>query len=78
MSADDLTWTKAKNVLLTGAAALACLMIGQILSDVGKTRADVADIKVALATYQANASALEQRVARMERLLEKRPNEEAR
>lgn len=72
MTADDLTWTKAKNALLIGAAGLVVLIALQIMADVSKTRGDVADIKVALASYQAKAEATNDRVTKIERVLEAR------
>lgn len=76
MTADDLTWTKAKNALLIGAAGLVVMAALSIMADVSKTRTDVAEIKVNLATYQAKseaeAKALTDRVARIERALENR------
>jgi cell division protein ZapA (FtsZ GTPase activity inhibitor) len=76
MTADDLTWTKAKNALLVAAAGGVVLIALQIMADVSKTRGDVADIKVALASREAKSEAeskaMNDRVARIERALESR------
>lgn len=72
MTTDDLTWTKAKNALLVGAAGLVVYAAFSIMSDVSKTRGDVADIKVALASFQADAKAMDRRVEKLERVLEAR------
>lgn len=74
MTADDLTWTKAKNALLVGAAGLVVYAAFSIMADVGKTRADVADIKVTLASQiaksEAESKAMNDRVIRLERFME--------
>lgn len=76
MTADDLTWTKAKNALLIGASGLVVVIALQIMADVSKTRADVAEIKVTLAGQQAKtdaeARAMNDRVSKLERVLEAR------
>lgn len=76
MTADDLTWTKAKNALLIGAAGLVVMAALSIMADVSSTRKDVAEIKVNLASYQAKSDAeskaMNDRVSRLERVLEKR------
>jgi hypothetical protein len=69
LSIDDLTWTKTKNLLLTAAAGLVLWLVLQIQSDVSRSRADLAEIKVSLATSQANYSAMEKRVDRVERIV---------
>lgn len=67
---DDLTWTKAKNALLVGIAGLFASVLGyvaiSIAADVAQTRKDLMEIKVNLATFQANATAVEARVTRLE------------
>ncbi len=66
MTADDLTWTKAKNAMVVGAAGVAVLIAGQILSEVSAIRKEVAELKKDVAVYQANEAALERRVSRVE------------
>jgi hypothetical protein len=76
VTADDLTWTKAKNTLLIGAAGVVVLVALQIQADVSNTRKDVAEIKVTIAgqqaKYEAESKATNDRVAKIERYLEAR------
>lgn len=76
MTADDLTWTKAKNALLVGAAGVVVLIALQIQADVSNTRKDVAEIKVTIAgqqaKYEAESRATNDRVSKLERALEAR------
>jgi hypothetical protein len=63
MTTDTLSWPKAKDALIVGAAGLIVYLALQILVDVGS-------IQVALAKYQAGAEAVEKRVERLERIAE--------
>ena len=75
MTTDDLTWVKAKNALLIGASGLVVVIALQIMADVSKTRADVAEIKIAIAGQQAKteaeARAMNDRVSKLERIIER-------
>ena len=59
MSSEISTWQKTKDALLVGAAGLSVLLILTIL-------AKVTNIEIQMAAYQADAKAIEKRVAELE------------
>jgi hypothetical protein len=78
VTADDLSWPKARTLLLTGALGLVgtllLLVVMGIQADVSGTRKDVTEIKLALASYraqsEAEAKALRDRVDKAEKAIE--------
>jgi len=78
MATDDLTWPKARTILLMGALSLVgtlLLLLGAgIQADASATRKDVTEIKLSLASYRAQSEAenkaLRERVEKAEKAIE--------
>jgi hypothetical protein len=73
---DISTWNKAKDVLLLGFFGLLTIGVLAIVSLLMDTKKDIAELKISLATFQANSASIDRRVSTLESFKEDHQKED--